>query len=129
MSVTDSQRSVENLFNFQQPSRAGVEVDNALIFEEINRELEAYLPRESGSDQDSRDGVFDLLSSISDSVQDVLGELISGDDDKRRFLWALSRIFTLLLSTKVDTAQKIKRILKIALEATLKVWPGTKSLW
>ena len=104
-----------------------MEAGNALIFEEINLELKAYLTRESGSDQDSTDGDFDLLPSISASTQ-KFEELISGDNDKKRFLWVLSRIFSLLLNTKVDTAEKIKRILKIAIETTLKVWSGPKSL-
>ena len=70
-----------------------------------------YLPRES-NDQDSTDGFFDLLSSISDSVQEEFDELISGDSDQKRFLQPLSRIFALLLNTKLDTAEKIKRIFK-----------------
>lgn len=125
MLVSSSQELVENLFESEQ-SWAGVEANNALVFEEITRELEAYLVRES-SDQDSTDGVSDHFSSIFDAVQEEF-ELISGDDDKKRFLQALSRIFALLLNTKVDTAEKIKIILKIAIETTLKVWSGPKSL-
>ena len=64
-----------------------------LIFEELTRELEAYLARETDH-KDSTDGIFDLLSSISDSVQEEFEELISGDSDKKRFLRAFSRIFT-----------------------------------
>lgn len=125
MLVSSSQELVENLFESEQ-SWAGVETNIALVFEEITRELEAYLVRES-SDQDSTDGVSDHFSSIFDAVQEEF-ELISGDDDKKRFLQALSRIFALLLNTKVDTAEKIKIILKIAIERTLKVWSGPKSL-
>ena len=123
--VSSSQELVENLFESEQ-SWAGVETNIALVFEEVTRELEAYLVRES-SDQDSTDGVSDHFSSIFDAVQEEF-ELISGDDDKKRFLQALSRIFALLLNTKVDTAEKIKIILKIAIETTLKVWSGPKSL-
>lgn len=125
MLVSSSQELVENLFESEQ-SWAGVETNIALVFEEITRELEAYLVRES-SDQDSTDGVSDHFSSIFDAVQEEF-ELIRGDDDKKRFLQALSRIFALLLNTKVDTAEKIKIILKIAIETTLKVWSGPKSL-
>ena len=124
MSVGNSEGSRENLFDFQQ-SQAGVETNNALIFEEITRELEAYLATESG-DQDSTDGIFDLLSSISDSVQEEFVELISGDSNKKHFLQALSRMFALLINTKVDTAEKIKRILKIAIETTIKIWQEPK---
>ena len=124
MSVGNSEGSRENLFDFQQ-SQAGAETNNALIFEEITRELEAYLATESG-DQDSTDGIFDLLSSISDSVQEEFVELISGDSNKKHFLQALSRMFVLLINTKVVTAEKIKRILKIAIETTIKIWQEPK---
>ena len=124
MSVGNSEGSRENLFDFQQ-SQAGVETNNALIFEEITRELEAYLATES-DDQDSTDGIFDLLSSISDSVQEEFDELISGDSKKKHFLQVLSRMFALLINTKVDTAEKIKRILKIAIETTIKIWQEPK---
>ena len=124
MSVGNSEGSRENLFDFQQ-SQAGAETNNALIFEEITRELEAYLATES-DDQDSTDGIFDLLSSISDSVQEEFDELISGDSNKKHFLQVLSRMFALLINTKVDTAEKIKRILKIAIETTIKIWQEPK---
>ena len=119
MSVGNSEGSTENLFDFEH-SQARAETDNALIFEEITRELEAYLARET-NDKDSTDGMFDLLSSISDSVQEEFDELISGDSDKKHFLRSLSIIFALLLNKKVDTAEKIKRILKIVVETTIKI--------
>ena len=104
-----------------------METNSTLIFEEITRELEAYLSRES-NDEDSADGTFDLLPSISDSAQEEFDELISGGSDKKRFLRALSRIFALLFNTKVGTAEKIKRILKIVIETTLKIWQEPKPL-
>ena len=126
MSVSNFEGSMENLFYFK-PSQAGVETNSALIFEEIIRELESYLSRESNN-KDSTDNIFDLLLSIFDSVQEEFDELVSGDSDKKRFLRALSRIFALLLNTKVNTAEKIKRILKIATETTLKIWQEPKPL-
>ena len=115
---------MENLFDFEQ-LHVGIETNKVQILEEINRELEAYLAREC-NDQDLKDGVFDLLSSISDSVQEEFDELISGDSDKKHFLQALSRISALLLNTKIQKAEKIKRILKIAIETTIKIWQEPK---
>ena len=71
---------------------------------------------------DEADEIFDLLGDLSDSLQEEFEELVAGDSDKKCFIRALSRIFALLLNTKVDTAKKIKRILKIAIETTLKIW-------
>ena len=78
-------------------------------------------------DADSADGVFDFLTSLADQVQGEFEELLDGDSDKKRFLRALSKIFALLVNTKVDTAEKIKKILKIAIETIIKIWSEPKS--
>ena len=94
----------EGLFKFEQ-KRVSLDTDNTLIFEEITRELEAHLARES-DDANSTESVFDFLTSLADQVQEEFEKLLDGDSDKKRFLRALSKIFTLLLNTKVDTAKK-----------------------
>ena len=74
------------------------------------------------NDKDSTDKIFDVLSQISDSAREEFDELLSRDNDKKIFIRALSKIVALLLNTKLDTAQKIKQIIKIAIEMTLKRW-------
>ena len=86
--------------------------NQAISFEEINKELEPFLTKESNN-KDATDSVLDLLSTISDSVQEEFDQLVSGDSDKKRFVRALSKIFALLLNTMVNTAKKIKRRIKI----------------
>ena len=93
-------------------------MNTTLIFEEINKELEKYLL----DDADSTDGIFDFLESLSAKVQEEFDDLLEGDSDKKRFIEALTRIFALLLNTKVNTTDKVKQILKIAMETTLKIW-------
>ena len=83
---------------------------------------------EKSIDTDSTDGVFDFLETLSNQVRENFDELIGEDTDKKRFIRALARIFALLLNTKVDTANKIKRMLQIAAETTLKVWQGQMQL-
>ena len=39
---------------------------------------------------------------------------------------SLMRIFTLILNTKVDSVNKVKKILKIAINTTLRLWSGQK---
>lgn len=75
------------------------------LSEEINKEKEVFLSKES-ADIDATDGVFDFLRDLSDSVQEQFDKLLAGDSDKNRFGRALSRIFALLLNTKVDVAKK-----------------------
>ena len=114
--------STENLFGFEQ-IEVDSGVDATLIFEEINKELEEYL-LEKSINTDSIDGVFDFLETLSNRVQEDFDELIGKDTDRKRFIKALRHIFALLINTMVDTVDKIKRILKIAVETTLKIWQG-----
>ena len=79
-------------------------------------------------DADSTDIVFDFLESLTSGVQEDFDELIAQDTDEKRTIKALTRILALLFNTKVDTADKIKRILKISVETTLKIWQGQKLL-
>ena len=107
MSVESTPKTTENLFGFPQ-IKGGLETNSALIFEEITTELEEYLLKES-DDSDSTDGVFKFLTTICDHVQGEFKELLDGSSNKKRFPRALSQIFVLLLSTKVGTAEKIKK--------------------
>ena len=112
--------SSTNLFGLEQIDDKKI-LDTLLIFEEINREIEKYR-LEKSEDSDSADRVFDFLEGLSNRIQDKFYELIGEDTNKKRFIKALARIFTLLLNTKVDTADKIKKILKIAIKTTFKLW-------
>ena len=82
--------------------------DQVRLFEEINKELEAFLTKET-NDNEATDGIFQFLSTISDSVQEEFDKVVSGDSHKKRFLKALSRIFALLLNTKVDAVEKLNK--------------------
>ena len=116
--------STTNLFGFEQiESKSGV--DTTLIFEEINKELEENL-LEKRIGTYSTDSVFDFLETLTNHLKEDFEGLIGEDTSKNRFVRGLTRIFALLLNTKVDTGDKIKKILKIAVETTLKIWQETK---
>ena len=112
----------KNLFSFKQIDDSA-NIDSTLIFEEIRKEVENYLLGES-EDTDSTDGVFHFLSTLSQKIQEEFDELLDGNTDKKRFLKALTKMFALLLNRKVDTPEKIKKILKIVVETTIKIWQG-----
>ena len=71
--------STENLFGFEQ-IEVDDEVDTTLIFEEINKKLEEYL-LEKSIDNNSTDGVFDFLESLTNRVQKYFHELMGEDTD------------------------------------------------
>ena len=91
----------DNLFSFPEKEK-GLVANNTAIFEE--RE---YLLRES-DDADSTDGVLEALTTISEQVQEEFDKLLGEDTNKKQFLKSMSKIITLLLNTKVTTAEKIK---------------------
>ena len=117
--------STSNLFKLEQIKVENTGVDATRILEEIHKEIGDYLTGE-GNNADSTDGVFDFLENLTSRLQEDFHDLIGEDTDKKRFVKALTQTFALLLNTKVDTADKIKRILKIAIETTLKIWRGPK---
>ena len=124
MSVDRTQEKFDDLFEtFTWSDKES----QAPLLEEINKEIEAFLAEKNNS-SDSTDGVFDFLSLLSDSVQEKFDDPLSRDNDKKRFVKALSRIFALLLNTKVDTAERTKRIIKIAIETTLTIWQEPRQL-
>ena len=98
-SGTSQEKIDEILFTFLQVDKES----QARLFEEINKELEAFSSKEN-IDTNSKDSIFDFLSQISESVQGEFNELLSGDSNKKRFVKALSKIFALMLNARVDTA-------------------------
>ena len=99
--------ATNNLFGLEQ-KHVDIKIDSTLIFEEIRKELKEYLLEQSVN-SDSTDSVFDFLAMLSDRIQEEFDKLFEGDSNKKRFLRALTRIFALLLNTKVDMPDKIKK--------------------
>ena len=64
MSVKVRIEKSKNFFGFRQ-IEVGSEIDSTLIYEETTREIEEYLLGES-DETDSTDGIFDLLTKLSD---------------------------------------------------------------
>ena len=125
MLIEKSVKTLENLFSFPQID-AEPNADNTLIFEEILSELEEFLLRENDN-ADSTDDVFEFLAKISNQIQrEFLTNCSAKIPTKNASLKSLSKIFGLLLNTKVNTAEKIKKLIKIALETTVKIWSGQK---
>ena len=105
MSIEKSVEASENIFRFPQIEPES-NTDNTLIFKENSRELEEFLLRENNN-ADPTDGVFELLAEILNQVQEEFDELLGEDTNKKQFLKSLSKIFALLLNTKVKTVEKI----------------------
>ena len=95
------------------------------LLAKITNQIQQFI-RQENNNSDSTGGAFDLLSDLAESVQEDFDELIDVDRDKKKFIKALSKIFALLLNTNVNSVEKIKRIIKITTETTLKIWQGPR---
>ena len=95
------------------------------LLAKITNQIQQFI-RQENNNSDSTGGAFDLLSDLAESVQEDFDELIDVDRDKKKFIKALSKIFALLLNTNVNSVEKIKRIIKITIETTLKIWQGPR---
>ena len=110
---------LKELFSSEQ-KQTPTEIDSIVIFNEIRKDLEDYLLEQS-EDVNSTDGVFEFLSSLSEKIQEEFNKLLGEDNDKR-FIKELAKVLALLLNRKFNTAEKIKKILKVAIETTINIW-------
>ena len=101
-----------------------IDEEHKIIFESITNELKEFILDEV--EADAEHGFFNIVDDLANKLQEDYEELIGEDNDKKRFDRSLTHVFALLLNTKVDTVDKIKKILKIAVGTTLKIWQGQK---
>ena len=116
--------SSECLFDMELDTEPKI-LDTPFIFYNITYELEEHLLEEQ-VESDAEDGLFSIVESVTNRLQEDYDKLIGDDTDEKRFIKSLTRVFALLLDTKVNTVDKIKKILRIAVETTLKIWQGPK---
>ena len=90
------------------------------LFEEIETELTNLVIDES-STEEKTDGAIELIKNIVDNVRSDIENLVENDDLKK-FLHILTKIFTPLLNVKVDNSDKIIKIVKLAISSRLRKW-------
>ena len=93
------------------------------LFEEIEADLCNRLMHghESSSEDDQTDRPLDFIQNIVDNVRTEFEEFVE-DGDKKKFLRILSKIFTILLSVKADSSEKIIKIVKFSISTVQKTW-------
>ena len=89
------------------------------LFEELESELTNIIILEGS--QEETDGAFDVIRNILDKVK-IDFEKLNLNGDLKKFLHTISKIFTPLLNIKVDTSDKILKIVKLANALILKKW-------
>ena len=90
------------------------------LFQEIKSELTNIIIDESSPEEET-DGAFELIRNIVDNVRSEIENFVENEDLKK-FLYVLTKVFTLLLNVKVDDTEKIINIVKLAISSILKNW-------
>ena len=110
----------ENLIDIETDE---LEIENSKLrthlFEELELELTNIIIVERNSEE--TDGAFDVIRNIVEKAKADFEKFILRGDIKK-FLHTISKIFTLLLNIKVDTSDKIFKIVKLANSLILKKW-------
>ena len=115
-----------NLFDMElewEEEKKEIEIDASFFFQEMEKELKEFL-LEQQVEGDSKDETFEFVDNLTNRIQEEFDEIIGQEIDKKSFIKLLICIFALLLNTKVDSVDKIKRILETAINTTLKIWSG-----
>ena len=86
------------------------------MFHEIEKQLSEVLLEEKAK-EDSTDGAFSFIENLTNNIQTEFDKIIGESGEK-------TRIFAILSNTKVDSVEKIKKIIKIVISTTLKLWSG-----
>ena len=106
----------ENIFGLE------VKTENSqlptYLFEEIESELTGVIIDENSAEEET-DGAFDVIRNIVENIRNEIDGFVENRDLKK-FLFTLTKIFTLLLNVKVYNSEKIIRIVKIAILSKVK---------
>ena len=90
------------------------------LFEEIETELTSLIIDENSSEEET-DGAFDIIRNTVEKIRSEIDSFVENGDLKK-FLYILTKMFTLLLNVKVDNSEKIIRIVKLAISSVVKKW-------
>ena len=71
--------------------------------------------------EDETDGAIEFIREIVENVKLEIDSLVQ-NNHKKTFLDTLSKIITILLSVKVDTPEKIIRVVKLIVSTAMKKW-------
>ena len=90
------------------------------LFQEIEQELSLMLFNNK-NEVDSTDGSLDFIENLVNTIQVEFDGILSENNKKKLFIKSLTKIFTILLSVKADSTEKIKQIVKLAINMVFKI--------
>ena len=112
-------KSMSKLANINEENLFGLEVKTensklpTYLFKELESELTSIIIDKNNAEEET-DGAFEVIRNIVENIRSEIENFVENDDLKK-FLYILTKIFTLLLNVKIDISEKIIRIVKLAI--------------
>ena len=91
------------------------------LFEEIEAELCDTILHSNSPEDDETDGAIEFIKNIVNTIKSKFKDIVI-DEKRQKFLNILTKIFPILLSVKADSAEKVIKIIKLAVSTVLKIW-------
>ena len=91
------------------------------LFEEIEAELCDAILHSNNPEDDETDGAIEFIKNIVNTIKSKFKDIVI-DEKRQKFLNILTKIFPILLSVKADSAEKVIKIIKLAVSTVLKIW-------
>ena len=114
----------EDLFEIQIDAFNGNESEKLPIslFQEIEADMCDRLMHGRSSPKDYQtDGPLEFIQNIVENVRSEFDNFIE-DEGRKIFLKILTRIFSIHLSVKADSTEKIIKLVKFSISTVLKTW-------
>ena len=99
------------------------------VLDKVALNLEEYVISDLLGDEenpDEADGFGSKIKEIIDHIYEEFRESFEDDEENGKFVKALIKIFTILLSTKCSSIIKIKKIIRMSRNIALQVWSEPK---
>ena len=87
------------------------------IFEEIESELTGIIIDENSAEEETDGALRNIVENIRNEIDGFVE-----NRDLKKFLFTLTKIFTILLNVKVDNSEKIIRVVEITISSIVKRW-------
>ena len=105
------------------------ETNHYLLLELIANDLESSDIKRESVDGDQIDGFRETIKLLVEKLFEQIKDSIKNDaarpnNKKQKFIKALIRIFSILLSTNLNAAKKITKIIKQTAMLVINLWPG-----
>ena len=107
----------------EEANKNKIDINSLSLQQEIEKVLGKNIFEEK-TEGDSTDGPLTSIENLTNNLQTEFDETIGGDGEKKLFIRSLSKIFAILLSTRANSVEKIKNIIRVAVKTVIRLGSG-----